>query len=160
MVLDTSNQMYVSGIQDPDTLKMVSELCDTATYRARGKAGETADYPAATPGMIRRLPRRRALILRGDCAPVVTHLPMAWADWRYRWAKLQGRAVADLSVATPAPETVPAVAPTAPRPDLVPADEPAPAELAGVPANGHAEAGGWSPAVRRAPGPRYPWDKR
>jgi type IV secretory pathway TraG/TraD family ATPase VirD4 len=94
-VLDTSNQLYVSGIQDPDTLKMASDLCDVATYRVRGKKGESADYPVATPGMIRRMPRRRALILRGDLAPVITHLPMVWNDWRYRWAKLRGRAVAD-----------------------------------------------------------------
>ena len=77
---------------------MASELCDTATYRVRGQDGEAADYPVATPGMIRRIPRRRALILRGDCAPVITHLPMVWNDWRYRWARLQGRAVADLTV--------------------------------------------------------------
>jgi type IV secretion system protein VirD4 len=95
-VLDTSNQMYVSGVQDPDTLKMASDLCDTATYQARGKNGEVADYPAATPGMIRRLPRRRALVLRADCAPVITHLPMAWNDWRYRCARLRGRAVAEV----------------------------------------------------------------
>lgn len=63
-VLDTSNQMYVSGVQDPDTLKMASDLCDTASYRARGRDGEVTDYPVATPGMIRRLPRRRALVLR------------------------------------------------------------------------------------------------
>jgi type IV secretory pathway TraG/TraD family ATPase VirD4 len=99
-VLDTSNQIYVSGVQDPDTLKMASDLCDTATYRTRGKDGEVTDYPVATPGMIRRLPRRRALVLRADCAPVITHLPMAWNDWRYRWAKLRGRAVAEFLPAT------------------------------------------------------------
>ena len=168
MVLDTSNQMYVSGIQDPDTLKMVSDLCDTATYLVRGKDGATADYPAATPGMIRRLPRRRALILRGDCAPVITHLPMAWSDWRYRWAKLQHRAVADLTVATPVPASVPAAAPV-----LAPADDPAPAALAGVPdskfgsvelpalpASRHTPLGQWPPAARPAPRRRNPADRR
>ena len=38
-VLDTSNQMYVSGIQDPDTLAMASDLCGPATYRDRGEKG-------------------------------------------------------------------------------------------------------------------------
>ena len=94
-VLDTSNQLYVSGIQDPDTLKMASDLCDIATYQVRGRKGETADYPVATPGMIRRLPKRRALVLRGGMPkPVITHLPMVWHDWRYRWARLRGRTVA------------------------------------------------------------------
>jgi type IV secretion system protein VirD4 len=100
-VLDTSNQMYVSGIQDPDTLEMASKLCDTATYHARGKQGEDADYPVATPGMIRRLPRRRALVLRGDCAPVITHLAMGWNDWRYRASRLRGRRVAPVMAAAP-----------------------------------------------------------
>ena len=153
IVLDTSNQMYVSGIQDPDTLKMAAELCDTATYQVRGKAGETADYPVATPGMIRRLPRRRALILRGDCAPVITHLPMAWADWRYRLARLQGRAVADLTAPQAAAEPAPVMARTV----AVPIPETAPAELASVAANGsgHARSNGHG-----QPAPLYPWDKR
>ena len=159
MVLDTSNQMYVSGIQDPDTLKMVSDLCDTATYQVRGKDGETADYPVATPGMIRRIPKRRALILRGDCAPVITHLPMVWNDWRYRLARLQGRAVADLTVPAAAPRPVPAIAQTVPA--SIPAA--APAELASVAANGngyarsngHARSNGYG-----EPAALYPWDER
>jgi type IV secretion system protein VirD4 len=150
-VLDTANQMYVSGIQDPDTLEMASRLCDTATYQVRGKAGETADYPVATPGMIRRLPRRRALILRGDCAPVITHLPMAWNDWRYRLAKLQGRATADL---TALPATVRHSAVMAPAvPASIP--EPAAAELATV---GAAGSGPSAPAAED--GAAYPWEQR
>ena len=48
MVLDTSNQLYVSGIQDPDTLKMVSELCGTATWprgAARTAGPRTSRWP-------------------------------------------------------------------------------------------------------------------
>ena len=97
-VLDTSNQIYVSGIQDPDTLDMVSRLCGDAAYLERGtESRRTAYYPVATPAMIRRLPRRRALVLRGSAAPVITHLPMAWNDWRYRWARLRGREIARLT---------------------------------------------------------------
>jgi type IV secretion system protein VirD4 len=156
IVLDTSNQVYISGIQDPDTLDMASKLCDTATYHVRGKPGETADYPAATPGMIRRLPKRRALVLRGDCAPVIVHLPMAWRDWRSRLAKLRGGTVLDLSAATAAPSPMPAVTPAAPQPVLAPAEDQVPAGLAGVPA----ARGGWSPPAHRAPGQRYPWEQR
>ena len=133
---------------------MVSELCDTATYQVRGKDGETADYPVATPGMIRRIPKRRALILRGDCAPVITHLPMVWNDWRYRLAKLQGRATADLTVPQATVRHAPVIAAqTAP----LPIPETAPAELASVGAtgNGHARANGHS-----KPAALYPWDKR
>jgi len=162
-VLDTSNQIYVSGIQDPDTLTMASGLCDTATYRVRGEQDKTADYPVATPGMIRRLPRRRALVLRGDKAPVITHLPMAWNDWRYRLARLRGREVArlrpaysQLADAEPRPLVL---APFTPR-DIEVADSdltgagPAPAR----PGNGHADgADGNGHAAGRT---GYPWDRR
>ena len=109
-VLDTSNQAYLSGVQDPDTLDMASRLCDTATYRVRGRKGETADHPVATPGMIRRLPRRRALLLRGDCAPVVAHLPMVWHDWAYRWARLTRRLRAQVEPAPAEVRRLPAAA--------------------------------------------------
>ena len=88
---------------------------------------------------------------------------MAWADWRYRWAKLQGRAVADLSVSAVAPASVPAVTQATPSPVLVPADGQAPAELAGVAAAGPAglPVRNWQPDERRrAPLPRYPWEQR
>ena len=57
--------------------------------------------------MIRRLPKRRALVLRGDLAPVITHLPMVWHDWRYRWAKLRRREIARVSPAAPWLATAP-----------------------------------------------------
>ena len=164
MVLDTSNQVYVSGIQDPDTLKMVSDLCDTAVYHVRGKKGETADYPVATPAMIRRLPKRRALVLRADLAPVITHLPMAWNDWRYRWARLRRRHVARL---LPAPLT----AATLPGPlDLTPFDVAAAssemtASFATVAeagnGNGHAGGNGRGRGNGQPKAaPAYPWDTR
>jgi hypothetical protein len=145
-VLDTSNQLYVSGIQDPDTLKMASELCDIATYQVRGRKGETADYPVATPGMISSLPKRRALVLRGGMPkPVITHLPMVWHDRGYRWARLRRRTIADLY---PAPASAAAdVAAQAYRAtwDAEPTD-PVLAEAGAVnghSANGHADAHPW-----------------
>jgi len=160
-VLDTSNQLYVSGIADPDTLKMASDLCDTATYRARGKDGEYADYPVATPGMIRRLPRRRALVLRGDCAPVITHLPMIWRDWRYRLARLRRRDVA-LLVPPAAAAEVAQDQPLALGP-FVPADlEAADSDLAAAvpaPRNGHVGNGNSHHADDVAGGAApHPWD--
>jgi type IV secretion system protein VirD4 len=145
-VLDTSNQLYVSGIQDPDTLKMASELCDTATYRMRGRDnGETADYPVATPGMISSLPKRRALVLRGGMPkPVITHLPMAWHDWGYRWARLRGRTVAPLRTA---PARAAAAAPAAVAPW---AEDTATPPLVGAgAANGHQAGNGLG----------HPWDQ-
>jgi type IV secretion system protein VirD4 len=157
-ILDTTNQLYLRGIQDPDTLEMVAGLCDKATYHVRGKDGETADYPVATPGMISRIPKRRALVQRGGCAPVIAHLPMVWNDWRYRLALLTGGTVADLAGAKPVPASVPAIAPAAPV--LVPADDRVPAEIAGAPADGHAAGSGRVATIRRVPAPRYPWELR
>jgi type IV secretory pathway TraG/TraD family ATPase VirD4 len=147
-VLDTSNQLYVSGIQDPDTLRMASDLCDTATYRMRGrKDGETADYPVATPGMISSLPKRRALVLRGGMPkPVITHLPVVWHDWHYRWARLRGRTVAPVRTA---PARVAAVAPVSAAVAAGVEDAaPLPLMTAGA-ANGH----------QASDGPGHPWDQ-
>jgi hypothetical protein len=165
-VLDTSNQLYVSGIQDPDTLKMASELCDVATYRVRGRKDETADYPVATPGMIRRIPKRRALVLRGDLAPVITHLPMVWNDWRYRWAWLRRRTVADL-YPVPAHEaaSAPAPATAAPRDSVpIPAQPPLVSAANGH-RNGSASGNGslrfpaWRAGSADSDGTSHPWDR-
>jgi hypothetical protein len=154
IVLDTSNQVYVSGIADPDTLKMVSELCDTATFKVRGKDGETADYPVATPGMIRRLPKRRALVLRGDLAPVIVHLPMAWRDWRYRLARLRGNTIAQLHYQVSAGQVLTELAPQpaaadAPSDALQPDERAVYASLGAPSRNGHGE-----------PAALYPWDEQ
>ena len=170
-VLDTSNQVYVSGIQDPDTLTMASDLCGHATYHDRGEKGSVSEVPVATKAMISSLPKRHALVLRGGMpAPVITHLPMAWHDWRYRWAKLRGRAVAQLQPpARPAASGLPVPVTAARWPALAPADIEAagtapvavlasrPARAAVTPADpgGHAARG-----ARGAGGPSYPWDKR
>ncbi len=37
--------------------------------------------------MIRQLPDRRALVIRGGMSPVITRLPMAWNDPAYRKAR-------------------------------------------------------------------------
>ena len=159
MVLDTSNQLYVSGIQDPETLKMVSDLCGPATWRARGSEdGRTADFPVATDAMIRRLPKRHALILRADLAPVITHLPMVWHDWRYRWVRLRRREVARLAPAAPWLATASPRVPTALQPVTVP-DLPAAAsrtgELASVGAGrAHRNGNGHRSGRKSA----YPWD--
>jgi len=175
-VLDTSNQMYVSGIQDPDTLAMASDLCGHATYRARGDKGGTTEVPVATKVMISSLPKRRALVLRGGMpAPVITHLPMVWNDWRYRWAKLRGRAVAQLtpapSLAMAVPAPVRAVRAAAwSNADTEAADvalatalasRPGPAAIAAN-GNGHGNGGrnGHASGNGKGAGISYPWDQQ
>ena len=94
-VLDTSNQLFLGGILDPDTLEMASKLCGQAALRERGEQ-KTARHPVAPVEVIRQLPARRALLLRGSAAPVIAHLPMAWHDRRYLAARLRGLEIAPL----------------------------------------------------------------
>jgi hypothetical protein len=173
-VLDTSNQMYVAGIQDPDTLAMASDLCGVATYRERGAEGKTSDYPVATKAMISSLPRKRALVLRGGMpAPVITHLPMAWNDWRYRLAKLRRREVARLLPA-PSPAARPVPVTAARGAAWGEADtEAADSALVAALASSQGTAAALTPGERRGGAngtghgnghergrPSYPWDQR
>jgi hypothetical protein len=43
--------------------------------------------------MIRQLPAGFALVIRGDCAPVIARLPRAWNNPAYRRARRRGRAL-------------------------------------------------------------------
>jgi hypothetical protein len=52
-----------------------------------------------TDAMIRQIPRGYGLILRGDLSPVIAHIPVAWWDWRYLWAKVRGRSDARITAA-------------------------------------------------------------
>lgn len=127
--------------------------------------------------MIRRLPKRRALVLRGPAAPVITHLPMAWNDWRYRWARLRGREVARLTqepstaeLDVPVPPALAAGTGAWDAGDMEAADSVLTDDLASGPGalaaaangtghrngsrNGHASGNGRSARTS------YPWDKR
>ena len=50
-----------------------------------------------TPDMIRQLPARYALVIRGGTSPVIARLPMAWNDPAYRRARRAGHAIAALT---------------------------------------------------------------
>jgi hypothetical protein len=93
VVMDTcGTKVWLPGITDPQTLKMASELCDQAGYRLKGQEHESM-HDVMTPGMIRQLPERHALVVRGGLAPVIARLPMAWKDRLYKRARRGGWAV-------------------------------------------------------------------
>jgi hypothetical protein len=52
--------------------------------------------------MIRQLPARFALVIRGGAAPVIARLPAAWNDRAYRRARRRGQAIAALTPAAAA----------------------------------------------------------
>jgi type IV secretion system protein VirD4 len=98
-ILDTCGvKAFLPGITDTATLRMASELCGQACYTERERGGWRYGprwrrqryriwHDVMTPHMIRQLPARRALLLRGSCTPVIARLGAAWKDPRYKNAR-------------------------------------------------------------------------
>ena len=128
VIMDTAgSQIVLPGIKDPDTLEALSTSCGTVSMRERGQEHYT-QHAVMTPAMIRSLPGKRALVVRGNRAPVVCKVRQVWSD------RLHKRARHELLPDTGKKDSAAALAdaPVAP-----PAE---PAELASVPAGGASEA--------------------
>jgi type IV secretion system protein VirD4 len=95
IIMDTSGaKIWLPGISDTTTLDAASALCGTSpmkeTHTFFGQHDQHDPYarhPIMTPDMIRQLPTRYALIVRGGMSPVVARLPMAWTDNAYKRAR-------------------------------------------------------------------------
>ena len=66
------------------------------TWDRRDSRDYYARHPVMTPEMIRQLPERHALIIRGGMSPAIARLPMAWKDPVYKKARRAGHATAAL----------------------------------------------------------------
>jgi type IV secretory pathway TraG/TraD family ATPase VirD4 len=118
VVLDTCGvKVWLPGITDTATLKMASELCGQASFTERIRSRSRDDcreeqrriwHDVMTPDMIRQLPARHALVIRGSHTPVIARLAAAWKDPAYRRARRRGVAVARLIPAAPEPAARPA----------------------------------------------------
>jgi type IV secretion system protein VirD4 len=111
VVLDTSSvKVFLPGITDTKTLDAASKLCGQAAFTEHGK-DHLSRHEVATADMIRQLPARFALVIRGGAAPVIARLPAAWNDKTYKKARRRGQAIAALTPATAVAtaEPVPAV---------------------------------------------------
>jgi type IV secretory pathway TraG/TraD family ATPase VirD4 len=106
IIMDTSGtKIWLPGISDAATLEAASALCGTTAMREsrawleREQAHHDyyARHPVMTPEMIRQLPARYALVVRGGMSPVIARLPMAWTDRDYKCARRNHTAVADLA---------------------------------------------------------------
>jgi type IV secretion system protein VirD4 len=107
VVLDTSGvKCYLPGITDTRTLDAASKVCGHAAFTEHGK-DHTSRHEVATADMIRQLPARFALVIRGGAAPVVARLPAAWNDRAYRRARRRGQAIAALTPASAAAQAEP-----------------------------------------------------
>ena len=126
-VLDTCGvKVWLPGITDPDTLETASKLCGKTAFKEKGQEHHSR-HEVMTPDMIRQMPARFALVVRGGLAPVVARLPMAWKDPAYKKARRGGWAVyqvpARLADPLPLPAAEPVRAPVTP-PAQAPAPEP------------------------------------
>jgi type IV secretion system protein VirD4 len=117
VVMDTSSvKVFLPGITDTKTLQAASLLCGQAPWKVHGQEHATL-HDVATPDMIRQLPAGFALVIRGDCAPVIARLPRAWKNRAYRRVRRHRQAPAPAATWLPA----------ATIPDLeIPGHQPAP----------------------------------
>jgi type IV secretion system protein VirD4 len=90
IIMDTSGcKVALPGIDDPDTLDMLSRICGEHSYRIHGQDG-WHQHARMTPSMINQLPDGFALIKRGNIPPVVAKLAAVRKDRRVRRARRQG----------------------------------------------------------------------
>src|SRR5216683_1251913 len=108
IILDTSSaKIWLPGISDTATLDAATALCGTTAMKeTRTILGQHHDrhdlfarHAVMTPDMIRQLPARYALIVRGGMSPVIARLPMAWTDPVYQRARRAGQTAAVLTSA-------------------------------------------------------------
>ena len=116
--MDTcSVKMFLPGITATGTLEAASTLCGQASWKVRGQDHATR-HDVASPDMIRQLPAAFALVIRSNCAPVITRLPQAWRNPAYRRARRFGPAPWHAVAGFPAAEAEPEPS----LPDYVPAE--------------------------------------
>ena len=106
IIMDTSGaKIWLPGISDTTTLDAASALCGTTAMKETrnhlGRHHERHDLYARhaimTPDMIRQLPTRYALVVRGGMSPAIARLPMAWKDPACKHARHAGHATASLT---------------------------------------------------------------
>jgi type IV secretion system protein VirD4 len=109
IIMDTSGaKIWLPGISDTATLDAATALCGTTAMKeTRTIFGQHHDrhdlyarHAVMTPDMIRQLPARYALIVRGGMSPVIARLPMAWTDPLYKRTRRKGQTAAVLTLAT------------------------------------------------------------
>jgi type IV secretion system protein VirD4 len=129
VIMDTAgSQIVLPGIKDPDTLQALSTECGTVAMQERGQEHLT-QHPVMTPAMIRSLPAKRALVIRGNRAPVVCKVRQVWSDRQYKRARHEPLSRTDMQAG---PDKAPVI-PIADAPELPPAD---PAGPPGPPEDG------------------------
>jgi hypothetical protein len=99
VILDASDlKIFLPGITDTETLEMAEKVCGKVSFSQKGQ-GHHTEHPVIDAGMARSLVKSCALLIRGERAPVLAHLPRVWRAPEYRLAKWRGHAVAEVQPA-------------------------------------------------------------
>jgi type IV secretory pathway TraG/TraD family ATPase VirD4 len=98
-IMDTSGvKIFMPGTTATSTLDTVSKLCGDTAYTEHGQEHSTR-HPILTDAMVRQMPDKYELVLRGGLSPVICRVPVAWRNWRYLLAHLRGRHIAAVHAA-------------------------------------------------------------
>ena len=118
------------GVTDSACLDAVSDVCGTV---GATEGERRVQVPAVPPAFVRRLPRRRALILEGDLAPVVVKVRPAWARLAARLRLQAAPPVLDAALDAAWDTEIPAPGWATTAPDLTGVLAGPPATPAGLP---------------------------
>lgn len=109
-ILDTSGvKIFMPGITAPSTLDTVSKLTGDTAYTEHGQEHSTR-HPILTEAMVRQMPDKYELVIRGGLSPVICRVPVAWRNWRYLLARLRGRHIAAVHAAPTTADSEPPAA--------------------------------------------------
>jgi type IV secretion system protein VirD4 len=98
-IMDTSGvKIFMPGITATSTLDTASKLTGDTAYTEHGQEHSTR-HPILTDAMIRQMPDKYELVVRGGLSPVICRVPVAWRNWRYLLARLRGRHIATVRAA-------------------------------------------------------------
>ena len=128
VILDCAGaEIILPGITNPETLQDLSNMAGTVTHREHGSDNHS-QHPVMTPAMIRSLPDKRALVIRGNRSPVICKIRQVWGDKQYKQAHghrtlLQHLVSAGRRLRKQAAPVAPVAALLPPPPEAEPASE-------------------------------------
>jgi type IV secretion system protein VirD4 len=87
VIQDCAGSLIVlPGVRDTETLDAVAAMCGTVAVREH-KSEHHAQHPVMTPAMLRQLPDKRAVAVRGNRPPVIFRIRQVWSDRLYKQSR-------------------------------------------------------------------------
>jgi type IV secretion system protein VirD4 len=106
VIQDCAGSLIVlPGVKDTETLDAVSTVCGTVAVREH-KSDRHSQHPVITPAMLRQLPDRHAVAIRGNRPPVIARIAQVWDDKLYKKSRKR-QAAAPAAQHAPLPALAP-----------------------------------------------------